>query len=215
MALQRVLFIRPGETDWNRDGRWQGWVAVPLNEHGRLQAKRLARFTRNFGLDALYSSDLKRTRETAEIIADSLPFDAIFDERLRERHIGEWQGLTLREIKDWYPEHYAELRADPLGYKIAGGESRQDAIDRALKSLSEIQQRDDYKTVGILSHTTVIRGLLSALVPNTDPFQEEFANISVTTIAKGDDDVWRVVQYNDISHLDGMEALTVGEVERS
>jgi len=214
MALQRVLFIRPGETDWNRDGRWQGWVAVPLNEHGRLQAKRLARFTRNLGLDALYSSDLKRTRETAEIIAESLPFDAIFDERLRERHIGEWQGLTLREIKDWYPQNYAELRADPLGYKIASGESRQDAIDRALKLFDEIQQKDEYKTVGILSHTTVIRGLLSALVPDTDPFQEEFANISVTTIAKGDDGVWRVVEYNDISHLDGMEALTVGEVER-
>lgn len=213
MALQRVIFIRPGETDWNREGRWQGWVAVPLNDHGRQQAARLGRFIRNLGLDALYSSDLKRTRETAEILAESLPFEPIFDMRLRERHIGEWQGLTLREIKDWYPENYAELRADPLGYKITGGESRQDAIDRVLEFFDEIQQKD-YSTVGILSHTTAIRGLLSALVPDTDPFQEEFTNISVTTIAKGESGTWYVVQYNDVSHLEGMETLAFGEVDR-
>jgi len=213
MTLQRMILIRPGETEWNRLGRWQGWVAVPLNEHGRQQATRLGRFIRNLGLDALYASDLKRTHETAEILAESLQFEPIYDERLRERHIGEWQGLTLREIKDWYPEHYAELRADPLGYKITAGESRQDAIDRVLELFEEIQ-KTDHSTVGILSHTTAIRGLLSKLVPDTDPFQEEFTNISVTTIAKRDDGAWYVVQYNDVSHLDGMETLAFGEVDR-
>ena len=65
MAVKRVVFIRPGETEWNKIGRWQGIVGVPLNGHGRAQAERLAKFVRNINLDALYSSDLRRAKDTA------------------------------------------------------------------------------------------------------------------------------------------------------
>ena len=97
MTVRRVILIRPGETDWNRDGRWQGWVAAPLNEHGRRQAEALAKFVRNIGMRALYSSDLRRAVETAELLAERLVFEPIYDARLRERNIGAWQGLTLDE----------------------------------------------------------------------------------------------------------------------
>ena len=68
MAVERIIFIRPGETDWNKLERWQGWVAVPLNEHGRRQSEALARFLRAIGRAALYTSDLKRARQTAVLL---------------------------------------------------------------------------------------------------------------------------------------------------
>ena len=112
MAIKRVLFIRPGETDWNRQGRWQGWVASRLNDYGRAQALALAKYVRNIGLSALYSSDSRRAVETAEILAAQLDFKPVLDERLRERNVGAWQGMTLEEIQSWNVEDYHALQAD-------------------------------------------------------------------------------------------------------
>ena len=124
MAVKRVMFIRPGETEWNKDGRWQGHVAVPLNAHGLAQAERLARFIRPIGLTAIYSSDLRRARDTAEIIAKYTELKPIYDQRLRERGMGEWQGMTLEEIVSWYPELYKKVQTDPQNFQVPGGESR-------------------------------------------------------------------------------------------
>src|SRR5262245_1330412 len=124
MTVKRIILIRPGETDWNRQGRWQGWVATPLNEHGRRQAQALGRFVRNIGMAALYSSDLRRARETAELLAERLGFVPMYDARLRERNIGAWQGLTPDEMRAWYPDEYDQLLADVDEYRIPGGESR-------------------------------------------------------------------------------------------
>src|SRR5215207_3081510 len=108
MTVNRIVLIRPGETDWNRIGRWQGWVATPLNPLGRRQVEKLANFIRHIGMTALYSSDLQRAVETADILAARLGFAPIYDARLRERNIGEWQGMTLDEMEAWYPEAYQQ-----------------------------------------------------------------------------------------------------------
>src|SRR5579871_2666095 len=103
MTVKRIVFIRPGETDWNRLGRWQGWVSIPLNDLGVRQARALATFIRHIGMGALYTSDLKRAAQTADLLAEQLSFQPIPDARLRERSIGFWQGLTQAELQAWYP----------------------------------------------------------------------------------------------------------------
>lgn len=215
MTIKRVVFVRPGETEWNRIGRWQGQVAIPLNENGRMQAARLAQFMRPIGMTALYSSDLRRAADTAEIICEELHFRPVYEPRLRERHMGEWQGLTLEEIKAWYPGDYKRLLANVDSYQIPGGESRQQVSQRVHAAFEDIVGRGG-DTVGIISHTTAIRALLSELVPDIDPYHLDFANMSVTTIHFDDErGSWRVAQCNDITHLDGMEALTASEVEKT
>ena len=212
MVVKRVVFIRPGETDWNKIGRWQGIVGVPLNEHGRLQAERLAKFVRNIGMEALYSSDLRRAKDTAEIIAGTANVKPVYDMRLRERGMGEWQGLTINEIRSWYPEDYSRVQADPEGFQVPAGESRRQVAQRVLSAFEDIIGRGG-NTIGVISHTTAIRGLLAELVPSSDPYNLQFRNMSVTTVAQSEDGSWAISQLDDVTHLEGISSESFGEVE--
>lgn len=217
MALKRLLLIRPGETDWNLTGRWQGWVAAPLNEHGRQQVYRLANFIRNIGVNKLYSSDNRRAVDTAEILAEVLGYAPIYDERLRERSIGHWQGLILPEVRAWYPEEYAELMRDPENYVIPDGESVAQVRERLMAALRDIianaESLEQNLTVGVVTHTTTIRVLISCLLPEVDLNETTFGNTSVTTLTKNQDDSWWLVTTNDCTHLEGLEARYMPEVE--
>lgn len=211
---KRVLFIRPGETNWNRDGRQQGWASIPLNEHGRQQAARLANFVRHLGVGAIYSSDLRRAAETTEILAEKLNIKPILDSRLRERNVGQWQGLTLSEIKDWCADDYEQFLKRVNSFQIPGGEGRSEVVERISSAFMDIMKHQtEVETVGIVTHSIAIRTLLSQLMPDYQSAGMPLSNISVTTLVRDDKDTWSVVQANDVSHLDGMETKTIDEPE--
>ncbi|MDZ4768671.1 MAG: histidine phosphatase family protein [Chloroflexota bacterium] len=212
MSVRRIIFFRPGETNWNREGRWQGWVAAPLNEQGRHQTEALAKYVRNIGMTALYTSDLRRAIQTADMLAQPLGFAPTPDARLRERSIGSWQGLTLEEMELWYPDDYATMLTNIDEYRIPGGESRNDVRVRVMAALDEIMASASHETIGILSHTTAIKIMLAALVPSYDPLYVELDNTSVTTIHRRDDQ-WMIAAVNDRMHLDGLDAGSVREIE--
>lgn len=211
MTIKRVIFIRPGETDWNRLDRWQGWVACPLNAHGRAQADSLANFLRNIGLSALYASDLRRAAETAAIISEKLGYEPIYDERLRERQIGDWQGLSLEEVRAWYPEDYTQLVAAPEDFKVPGGESLKEVKARMLAAFHDIVAADKAETVAIVSHTVTIRTLLTGLMPEYQPRNLLLDNTAVTTI-RPEGDGWVIVAANDVTHLEGLDSRSVREL---
>lgn len=212
MTVKRIVFIRPGETDWNHASRWQGWVAAPLNELGLRQARSLAHYIRNIGMGALYTSDLKRALQTAECLAEQLSFAPIPDERLRERSIGSWQGLTRAEMAAWYPEEYAAMLKDVDGFRVPGGESRNDVRVRVKAAVSDILSNEQNETVGILSHTTAIKILLSDLIPGYNPLDVPLDNTSVTTIRRKEDG-WELVAVDDVSHLENLERRAARELE--
>jgi 2,3-bisphosphoglycerate-dependent phosphoglycerate mutase len=205
MAVKRVMVIRPGETYWNREGRWQGHVAVPLTPHGIAQAQRLAQFIVPIGLDALYSSDLYRARQTAAILAEHADLSPVYDQRLRERAMGEWQGLTIHNVIEWYPAAYERLQDNPHTFQLPAGESRQQVAKRVMACFRDIVARGG-ETVALISHSTALGILLDELVPETDPFEIEFRNMSVTTLVADEQDRWHVSQFDDVSHLEGMDS---------
>jgi broad specificity phosphatase PhoE len=211
MTIKRIIFIRPGETDWNRADRWQGWVACPLNAHGRLQAESLANFLRNIGLGVLYASDLRRAAETAQIISGKFGYEPIYDARLRERHIGNWQGMTLEEVQAWYPDEYTQFSSNPDTFKIPGGESLAEVKTRMGEIFKEVVKSDKAETVGIVSHTVTIRSLLSDLIPDYDPRSLRLGNTAVTTI-RPEGDRWSLVVSNDVTHLEGLDSRAVREL---
>jgi 2,3-bisphosphoglycerate-dependent phosphoglycerate mutase len=112
-----ILLARHGETDWNREGRFQGHADPPLNEAGRKQAERLAEALEDERPDAVYASDLRRAFETAEIVAERLGLPVGREKGLREIDVGSWQGLTREQIdrRDWDGETYEQHRERVVG----------------------------------------------------------------------------------------------------
>jgi broad specificity phosphatase PhoE len=132
-----LLLVRHGETDWNRERRWQGHADRPLNEAGRAQARELAdRLAADHPPAAIHSSDLVRARETAEIVADRLGLPVRVDARLREVDVGEWSGLTLAEVEERYPEGLRRRLEGGPGWER--GETYEAMGERVLEALHEI-----------------------------------------------------------------------------
>jgi broad specificity phosphatase PhoE len=215
MTINRVILIRPGETDWNRQGRWQGWVASPLSDYGRAQALALAKYIRNIGLSALYASDSRRSVETAEILADYLDFRPIYDSRWRERNVGSWQGMTLDEIRSWTVSDYKKLQADIENFKVPGGESRAEVRQRVTAAFDDVLKQDKGSIIGIITHTTTTHVLLSSLIADYDVYAAVLGNTAVTTIRRDDGGPWQLVALNDLSHLEGLMSRSVGELEQT
>ncbi len=214
MTVKRILFIRPGETDWNRAGKQQGIAAAPLNQLGVRQAEKLGEFLRVIGVSGLYVSTTRRAAQTGEIIAAKLGVSLTPDERLRERNVGYWQGLTIAEIRDWYPDQYSALQEDLDGYRIPGGEARMEVLKRMREALADILSQAEGETVAIISHTTAIKMVLHELTGSRDVQMADLTNTSVTTIARDSEgDPWRIITVDDVLHLEGMETNSVIEPE--
>ena len=113
--MTTILLARHGETEWNREGRWQGWADPPLNDAGRAQARTLAEELRTIPFDAVYASDLRRARETAVIVAAPHAVPVLTDAGLREIDVGSWSGLTRREIEERFPDGLDNLFGRVLG----------------------------------------------------------------------------------------------------
>lgn len=115
MAETTILLVRHGETDSNAEGRIQGQTNTPLNERGRSQAQALADELAGEAIAAVYSSDLDRARETAEILAGRLDLPVVVDPALRERNFGSWEGRTVDELEARWPGAWARWREGDEG----------------------------------------------------------------------------------------------------
>ena len=162
--MTTLLLARHGETDWNRDGRWQGYSDTPLNEVGRKQAGELGDSLD--GIDAVYSSDLARARETAEIVAARLGVEVKVDERLRERSFGAWEGLTMEEIERRYEQAHVRWRAGE-GHGADDAEAFDAFAARVHSFLEEVLRRHPDETVLVVGHGGSIR-VIHALASGLD-----------------------------------------------
>jgi broad specificity phosphatase PhoE len=135
-----LLIARHGETDWNRERRWQGHADPPLNDAGREQALALAADVGD--VDAIYASDLRRARETAEIVAAENGAPVHLDERLREVDVGDWSGLTRDEIAARFPG----------ATRWANGETREEMGGRVVAALLEIAAAHQGGRVLVVTH---------------------------------------------------------------
>jgi 2,3-bisphosphoglycerate-dependent phosphoglycerate mutase len=150
-----ILLARHGETDWNRENRFQGHADPPLNATGRAQAVQLAAALAAEPLAAVYSSPLRRAFETGQILAaphglEPLPVDA-----LREVHVGSWQGLTRAEIEQRFPEQFARWLNYEQGWE--DGESYEEMSRRVIAALLELAAAHEGKRILAVSHGGPVR----------------------------------------------------------
>ena len=203
MSLRRLVLMRHGQTDYNANGRMQGHIDSVLTETGVEQASAAAPEIARLAPDRLISSDLRRAVDTADLVAAACGRPVKLDARLRETHLGEWQGRTVAEIEDGWPGAIATWRSDP-GWAPPGGESRIEVVRRSLPVVEELD--DEYGTSGpettvvLVAHGGVIAGLvcgLLALPATAWPAIGGVGNCRWAALARrADHPRWRLAGYN-------------------
>jgi broad specificity phosphatase PhoE len=152
-----LLLARHGETDWNRARRWQGHADRPLTALGRAEAADLAGRLAEIALDAVYSSDLRRARDTALAVAESQGIDLIELPDLREVDVGSWEGLTREEAERLFPDGFRRWRGGGTGWQ--DGESYAEMSRRVLAAVDRIATGNEGGRVLIVSHGGPIRAI--------------------------------------------------------
>jgi len=147
--------VRHGETDWNRERRFQGHADQPLNELGREQARELADALAGENVDAIYSSDLARARETAEIVGERLGVPVVTDPALREIDVGDWEGLTWPEIEERHPQGVRDWHEHGHGW--SGGETYEQLGERVVRRLRELAAEHEGETICVIAHGGTVR----------------------------------------------------------
>lgn len=204
-AACQLCIVRHGETDWNAERRLQGHVDTTLNANGLQQAEATA--ARLLELDsrfsALYCSDLLRTRQTAASIGQICGLRPIFDQRLRERHYGIFQGLSHDEAAQLYPRSHDRFKAREPAFTLpGGGESLAVFAARIEAALCDIAARHAGESVLIVTHggvLDIVHRFVSATALDT-PRQFAIPNAALNWL-KAEGQQWQITAWADESHL--------------
>jgi broad specificity phosphatase PhoE len=152
--MAKFWLVRHGQTDWNLTGRWQGQApyAPGLNGVGHAQALAVRDQLKDMLFSAIYSSDLLRARQTADLIAEALGLTVILEPRLREINLGIWEGMLSDEIEAKYPHELAERALNPFNTRAPKGESPREVAERVLTALDEIANKQGDEPALIVAH---------------------------------------------------------------
>jgi phosphoserine phosphatase len=206
----RLLIIRHGETDWNRAGKFQGQIDIPLNDYGRHQASLAAEFLRDVGIDFAYTSPMSRPKETAEIILNHHQGIQLREEPdFREIGHGLWEGKFETEIATAYPEELDRWRTVPESVQMPEGENLQDVWTRSIaawqKMLAEIGDRQ--QTGIVVAHDATNKLLLCYLLglnlPDFWKIKQGNGAVTVVDYPQGIGEKPVIQALNLTSHLSG------------
>ena len=202
MKETEIILIRHGETEWNSQKRMQGHSNSDLSLVGQAQIQALGQWMKNVPFDLIYSSDSPRAKQTAESITQFSGHELQFDQRLREKNLGVFEGLTSEEARERHPEVFRLFKTAGSKYVIDEGESTQQLQDRALEIVNEIRIKHPEERVLLVTHGGFIRVVMKHslglsletptrfLIRNTGVFRLEW------------EDKWLVSQMGGVSHLE-------------
>lgn len=160
----RLYIVRHGETQWNAEGRWQGWLDSSLTPKGQQQARHAAALLKDVHPQALYCSDAGRARQTAAIIGEAVGLTPIPEAALRERFYGDYEGLTSNEIDERFPGTRYEAGRDRRDtWRPIAGETLVEVSARVIAGLRLLAEQHPGETIIAVTHAGVLR-VLDALV---------------------------------------------------
>ncbi|MGW9124722.1 histidine phosphatase family protein [Paenibacillus chitinolyticus] len=191
IILTTIGLIRHGSTEWNLLGKIQGALDTELTEEGREQARRLGARLRGEAWDGIISSDLKRAKESAQLISErsGIPI-AGTDSRLREKGFGQVEGTTLQERLDRWGPDWLQLEL--------GGETDEQVRSRWLSFYADLSVKSPRSRMLIVSHGAFIGRALETM--RLERRDDPLTNASLTIVRQGTA-VWECTLYNCTEHL--------------
>ena len=200
--MTTLYITRHGETEWNTEGRMQGWNDSPLTELGVNQAYWLHERLKDMEFNAIYSSPAGRAYKTAEILKGERNIEIIAHNALRELNLAEWEGLDQKEIKEKDEEQFYNYWKAPHLYKPLSGEDFLELQHRITSGIEEIVRDHRDETVLIVTHTMTLKALMAGLnnKPISTMWDPPYINQTSLTIIEVDDDKISIEMYADDSH---------------
>ena len=202
MKETEIILIRHGETEWNSQKRMQGHSNSDLSSVGQAQIQALGQWMKNVPFNLIYSSDSLRAKQTAEAITQFSGHELQFDQRLREKNLGVFEGLTSEEARDRHPKVFRLFKTAGSKYVINEGESTQQLLDRALEIVNEIRIKHPDERVLLVTHGGFIRVVMkhSLGLSLETPTRFLIRNTGVFRLVW--EDKWLVSQMGGVSHLE-------------
>ncbi len=202
----RLILVRHGETLWNRENRILGHTEIELTEKGRRQAERLALAIKDKRATAIYTSPLRRARETTDEIARFHRLEVIPDDALKELDAGELDGLTFDEVMKRYGDFLKQWLEDIPSLRMPGGESLAELNERAWSAVERIVNHHPDGEVILVSHSFVLMSIISRALgmslSNSRRLRLTVASISILDFGQRG---ISLLQFNDTCHLQGID----------
>jgi probable phosphoglycerate mutase len=200
--MKKIYLVRHGESEWNKLKMIQGQSDLPLTDLGRSQAGKIAKRLKSEKIDIIYSSDLKRAVETAQIIGKELNLNVSPDKRLREIDFGPWEGKKNKDVLLKYPKEYTTWLQKSYKFKIDGAETLMEVQNRTMSFVNETLDKNPDKNILIVSHNVAIKsmilGILNIGIVSYNNISLD--NVSLTIIEFGDyNKILKLL--NDTCHL--------------
>jgi len=206
--MTRLILVRHGETQYNKEEIFRGTSEVPLNEMGLEQARLLGLALKGESLSAVYTSPQIRAVVTAEEIAGHHGLSPVAEPRLADMNFGEWQGVPLREVKERWPEIYHIWATDPFAAKIPGGQTLREVETAAMAAVLDMEARHPDETVALISHRLVIKVLLGAALEMGDGgFWKLKPDVASISILEKNPRRFVLTLFNDTCHLRGAASM--------
>ena len=199
--MTELILARHGETEWNVEEVFRGRIDVELNEIGLKQAELLGAFLSRFEIEKVFSSPLKRALRTAQAVADYQRLQVEPTPTLVDFDFGDWQGLSLKEVRAKYENLFREWMERPHQVRIPNGESLDEVRNRALGLVDSVLSQHEGRVV-LVSHRVINKVLILALLglDNSHFWNIRQDTCGVTTFALGDRG-WVLTEHNNISYL--------------
>lgn len=197
MKFKNLYVIRHGETDWNKNLKFQGQTDVKLNDTGREQALALKPMMQQLQIESVYTSSLSRAFETAEIATQDLKLSIQKDDRLREINIGVAEGLALSEVIEKYGEEsllkWRSYEERLLDFSFENGESKRQVMFRLRLAFLDIAQNSNRQSIAIFSHGMVMRAMTFVFGTGLNWDHQVFNNGCIHHFVWGDDQPERLI----------------------
>jgi broad specificity phosphatase PhoE len=202
--MTKIYLIRHGQTEWNRRQTFRGIIDIPLNERGHREAEAILEAMKDNNISAIYTSPLRRSMETAKPIEKFFHLKIFPVKGLIDINYGDWQGLTIDDVKKRYKEQYNQWVKTPNLIRFPNGETLDEVQERSFCAFKDIVKENPGKTIVIIPHRVINKVLLCALLGlNNSHFWEIRQDTGCINLIEYSNDRFVLSLVNDTCHLKG------------